>query len=178
MKNNIVYRRRNDLETQDIKLLCLEIMSQNSKSIITCVLSRPPNSSKHLSKSFLETFDKQLSNIIRENKEVIIVGDINFNYLDQSNGKHKELLSLNGFVQVVNGPTRITPNSDTLIDVILTSKPENVCDIKIIPTAISDHDAVRCRRKINNTKDPYEIIRCRNDANYKPEHLHKDLPMP
>ena len=178
VKNNIVYRRRNDLQTQDIKLLCLEIMSQNSKSIITCVLSRPPNSSKHLSKSFLETFDKQLSNIIRENKEVIIVGDINFNYLDQSNGKHKELLSLNGFVQVVNGPTRITPNSDTLIDVILTSKPENVCDIKIIPTAISDHDAVRCRRKINNTKDPYEIIRCRNYANYKPEHLHKDLPMP
>ena len=148
VKNNIVYRRRNDLQTQDIKLLCLEIMSQNSKSIITCVLSRPPNSSKHLSKSFLETFDKQLSNIIRENKEVIIVGDINFNYLDESNGKQfKELLSLNGFVQAVNGPTRITPNSETLIDVILTSKPENVCDIKIIPTTISDHDVVGCRRK-------------------------------
>ena len=166
VKNNIVYWRRNDLETQDIELLCLEIMSQNSKSIITCVLSRPPNSSKHLSKSFLETFDKQLSNIIRENKEVIIVGDINFNYLDESNGKQfKELLSLNGFVQAVNGPTRITPNSETLIDVILTSKPENVCDIKIIATAISDHDAVGCRRKINNTKNPYEIIRCRNYTN-------------
>ena len=128
-------------------------MSQNSKLIITCVLYQPPNSSKHLSKGFLETFDKQLSNIIRENKEVIIVGDINFNYLDESNGKQfKELLSLNGFVQAVNGPTRITPNSETLIDVILTSKPENVCDIKIIPTAISDHDAVGCRRKINSTK--------------------------
>ena len=35
VKNNIVYRRRNDLETQDIELLCLEIMSQNSKLIIT-----------------------------------------------------------------------------------------------------------------------------------------------
>ena len=166
VKNNIVYWRRNDLETQDIELLCLEIMSQNSKSMITCVLYRPPNSSKHWSKSFLEIFDKQLSNIIRENKEVIIVGDINFNYLDESNGKQfKELLSLNGFVQAVNGPTRITPNSETLIDVILTSKPENVCDIKIIATAISDHDAVGCRRKINNTKNPYEIIRCRNYTN-------------
>ena len=47
VKNNIVYRRRNDLETQDIELLCLEIMSQNFKSMITCVLYRPPNSSKH-----------------------------------------------------------------------------------------------------------------------------------
>ena len=47
VKNNIVYRRRNDLETQDIELLCLEIMSQNSKSIMTCVLYRPANSSKH-----------------------------------------------------------------------------------------------------------------------------------
>ena len=124
-------------------------MSQNSKSIITCVLYRPPNSSKQLSKSFLETFDKQLSNIIRENKEVIIVGDINFNYLDESNGNQfKDILSLNGFAQVVNDPTRIIPNSETLIDVILTSKQENVCDIKIIPTAISDHDAVGCRRNI------------------------------
>ena len=147
VKNNIVYRRRNDLQTQDTELLCLEIMSQNFKSIIICVLYRPPNSSKHLSKSFLETFDQQLSNIIRENKEVLIVDDINFNYLDESNGKQfKELLSLNGFVEVVNGPTRI-PNSETLIDVILTSKPENVCDIKIIPTTISDHDVVGCRRK-------------------------------
>ena len=75
----------------------------------------------------------------------------------------------------MNGPKRITPNSATLIDVILTSKPENVSDIKIIPTAISDHDAVGCRRKINNTKDPYEIIRCCNYTNDNPEHLHKDL---
>ena len=132
--------------------------------------------SKFLKTLIKKFYRKQLSNIIREKKEVIIVGDINFNYLDESNGKQfKELLSLNGFVQVVNGPTIITPNSETLIDVVLTSKPENVCDIKIIPTAISDHDAVECRKKINNTKDPYEIIRCHNYTNYNPEHLCKDL---
>lgn len=84
-----------------------------------------------------------------ENKEIIIIGDINCNYLDKKNNKDvKELFTLNGFIQLINDPTRITDRTETLIDVILSTKPENVCDIKVIPTAMSDHDTIGCRRKL------------------------------
>ena len=61
-----------------------------------------------------------------ENKEIIIIGDINCNYLNKNNNKDvKELFTLNGFIQLVNDPTRITDRTETLIDVILSTKPEN-----------------------------------------------------
>ena len=60
-----------------------------------------------------------------ENKETIIIGDINCNYLDNNHEKpFKDLLSLNGFIQKIERPTRITSHSQTLIDVILSNKPE------------------------------------------------------
>ena len=46
----------------------------------------------------------------------------------------------------------------TLIDVILTTKPESLCDIKVIPTAMSDHDTIGCKRKLNNNKHSPEKI--------------------
>jgi len=60
------------------------------------------DSSKHLSKSFTENFQKTLTQITtenKENKELIIVGDINCNYLNKASGKSiKELLSLHGLI--------------------------------------------------------------------------------
>ena len=68
-----------------------------------------------------------LTRLSKENKETIIVSDINCNYLDKSNGKPiKELLLLNGFTQCVRSPTRITENTETLIDVILSTNADNL----------------------------------------------------
>jgi hypothetical protein len=48
-------------------------------------------------------------------------------------------------------------------------------DFTVIPSALSDHDAVSCVRKINNRKEPFETITCRNYSDYKPEDLRNDL---
>ena len=50
-----------------------------------------------------------------------------------------------------------------------------MCDIKVIPTAMSDHDTIGCRRKLNNYKQPPETIRCRDFSNYEPNSLRNDL---
>ena len=48
-------------------------------------------------------------------------------------------------------------------------------DTKVIPATLSDHDVISCNRKINNKKESSENIKCRNYANYQPEHLRNDL---
>ena len=109
----------------------------------------------------------------RENKEIIIIGDVNSNYLDKKCDKpFKNLSSLNGFIQLIDSPTRTTTHSETLIDVILSNKP---LDTKVIPATLSDHDAISCNRKIKNQKESSETIKCRNYANYQPEHLRNYL---
>ena len=176
VKSHIDYVRRMDIESENIELICLEIISEHTKSFFVSTLYRPPNSSKYLCKNFTEKFNELLQKLNKENKEMIIIGDINCNYLDNNNNKEvKELLALNGFIQLVNDPTRVTDTTETLIDVILTTKPENLCDIKVIPTAMSDHDTIGCRRKLNNNKHSPEEIRCRDFSNYEPNNLRNDL---
>ena len=55
-----------------------------------------------------------------ESKEQIILGDLNCNYLSDRNNMHlsqlKQLSSTYQFQQLINEPTRITPNFSTLID--------------------------------------------------------------
>ena len=49
--------------------------------------------------------------------------------------------------QLVKTPTRVTANSDTLIDHIYTNKPENICEIIVPYLALSDHYPVCVTRR-------------------------------
>ena len=81
------------------------------------------------------------------------MGDFNCNYLvNKDHTNFKEQLSLNGLVQLIKEATRTTERSQNLIDLLLSNKPEHLCDIEVISLAISDHDVIRCRRKIWNYK--------------------------
>lgn len=102
-----------------------------------------------------------LTNISLENKECILTGDMNCNYL--VNSDHRELKSIItafGLKQLIKDPTRVTQDSRSFIDIIYTSEPWNIYSVKTIPAGLSDHDLVRCVRKIHNTY--------RNYANYDP----------
>ena len=84
-----------------------------------------------------------------EKKETLIMGDFNWNYLlNKDCTNFKEQLYLNGLVQLIKEATRTTKTSRTLIDLLLSNKPEHLCDIEVIPSAISDYGVIRCRRKI------------------------------
>ena len=50
-----------------------------------------------------------LTSVVAENKEVILMGDINFNFLKKSHDADiKSIIGLNGLEQMVKDPTRIT----------------------------------------------------------------------
>ena len=61
-----------------------------------------------------------------------------------------------GFKQMANHPTRITGNTSTLIDHILTNGQNNISQCGVINTAISDHNIIHCTRRIS--KDKYNTI--------------------
>ena len=53
---------------------------------------------------------------------------------------------------MINFPTRITCNTSTLIDNILTNAHDNISQSGVFNTAISDHNMIYCTRKIRKTK--------------------------
>ena len=53
---------------------------------------------------------------------------------------------------MINCPTRITCNTSTLIDHILTNSQDNISQFGVIDTAISHHNMIYCTREILKAK--------------------------
>lgn len=174
LKNGLNWKRRKDLDHESVESIVVEVIIQKAKNILITTVYRPPNGSKYLQNNFTEHFNDLLSN--KKSKEIIILGDLNINYLKRNDNEDiKHLLTLNGFSQMVDKPTRITKESSTLIDIIATNKSENIVITDVIPVSLSDHDMIICVRKINNLKYKARYIKTRNYTRYDPVKLQSDL---
>ena len=105
----------------------------------------PPDGSDFLDAEFTSSFEHVLEVANAEKKEVIIMGDLNCNFSPgaRCQGEAKKLKSIlqsMNMTQVVNEPRRVTRESQTLIDIICTSQPQNITLVKVVKSALSDHD--------------------------------------
>ena len=148
-------------------------MFPKSKGLLVGIVYRPPDSSKYLPVDFNCKFESSMS---AESKECLLMGDLNYNYLVNADNKElKSVLVSFGLKQLVESPTRITKESKTLIDIICSTDPLNLCSVKVIPAGLSDHKMIGCIRKLNNVKYHPKVISCRNYAIYNQQLFLNDL---
>lgn len=118
----------------------------NSRKLALGIIYRPPETS-----GFSELSDL-LFNLSAQYSEIILTGDLNINFLN--NSSHKKVftdlldtVSLKTVNEVK--PTRITNSSATLIDYFLCSLSENVSKYVQFPIpGISDHDLLAISYKV------------------------------
>ena len=92
-----------------------------------------------------------ISTTIVENKETIISGDLNCDYLvPRDHIEIKDIIKINGFKQLITKPTRITNTSRTLIDIIATTDSTKVVNSIVYANSLSDHDLVGITRKMHS----------------------------
>ena len=108
--------RRPDLEESTIERLWVEVYPSKSRSFLIGTFNRPPTSSNHAVKDFMPIFDRCLRRVMAMDKEVIITGDLNCDFLPkrttESDCKQlKALLRQGNLTQLINQPTRITQYS-------------------------------------------------------------------
>ena len=86
-----------------------------------------------------------------EDKKLLVVGDLNCDVIksipDPYTRKLQLLCSLYQMEQLINEPTRVTRTSASLIDLFLTTKPENISGSGVIHLGISDHSLIYAVRK-------------------------------
>ena len=121
---------------EDSEAIWIQIQLCKTNFLVRCVY-RAPNES-------LEGFDyldDLLRYATRKNVEVIILGDLNCDYLNDSLDKTKrllEFLAANELEQIIKEPTRVTCNTRSLIDLLVTSTPSLFRSSGILSTTISD----------------------------------------
>ena len=171
IKSDLAFNQRKDFST-DIENIFFDILLPNSKPILVGIIYRPPDQSGFLNNladaiNGTEKFDEQ---------EVYILGDFNINLLHKETLRknypkyYKEFCSAYGLKQLITSPTRITQNTSTLLDHILTNSSDRTSQSGTVEIGISDHLLTYCTRKITRTKfHDHKYIRIRSLKNYTQE---------
>lgn len=178
ISDRLIWKRREDLEVKNIESIWIEIMPPNTKSYLVCVMNKPPDGSKYLHKDFSDILNYMLFNATdnNQNKEIILIGDINVNYLKPNDHVDiKSVLSSFGLKQMIKKPTRIHGDTKTLIDVFMTNNRSVIKETVVIASAISDHEMIGGVRKMNSAKSKPKTTYCRNYKNYNKDDINECL---
>ena len=151
-RRNGVYFRYTTFQTAGIaKEIYYDRASRNSVQIWStrcthCGIYRPP---RPIGNNYHVTLEKDLNDLILwaavQKSLLVITGDLNLDRLRPLSREGKILCDLedtHGLTCVITRPTRITNNSQTLIDVNFTNKPELFKDCGVCEVGISDHALV------------------------------------
>ena len=123
VKDHIMAKRREDLESNDIACLWLEISPSMGKSFLLGSLYRNPTERVE----WMDRFEQFFENVLNEGKEIILQGDFNKDLLNPNAQREWLVLTESlGLSQLVTQPTRVTTNTSTLIDHIYSSHEDNL----------------------------------------------------
>ena len=162
-----IYRSRSELIAESLEAVCIEIVKPNSKPFAVIACYRPPNNPS----DFFDQLESVVDTLDSEDKEIILIGDLNCNILaisaDNNTSKLNLLAELYQLDQLINEPTRVTDHSSTLLDVIFTNKPDRVTSSGVIHKGLSDHSLVFLTRKLSvPTNFKHKALRVRSYKNF------------
>ncbi len=173
VKNSIFAKIRPDLSINSLETLWIELELPKSKPFILGVVYRPPNSLQ----SWIDLFEEEFESAHSENKEIILMGDFNIDLIKNENKKWSNFIDNVNLTQMVHSPTRICESSETLIDHIYTTNPENLTNCHVPVYAISDHYPICLNRRIHNKakKDNHIEIKYRCFKRFNEDNFISDL---
>ena len=149
IRNNICFNRKACM-SDNIENIFIDLLFPKTKPISVGIIYKPPSQTQFLEQMITEFEALDLNN------EIYVLGDFNINLLFRGKyvlnkpnetkkidkdllpeiKRYKEFCSMYGLSQLIDCPTRITCNTSTLIDHILTNTQENISQLGVIDTAI------------------------------------------
>lgn len=125
-----------------------EIVCVQAKDIVIAACYRPPDGNVC---DFFEFLDNMLTFVNENHYNVIIGGDFNIDMSCNTSRRveFENLLSSNACSNLINMATRLTPTSETTIDLFLANYDIGSITTAILLCSISDHMAICCKVDTN-----------------------------
>jgi len=147
--------------------------------VILLLIYRPP---KTTGQNYYLQLETDLHDIITwaslQTQFLVISGDLNLDRLKPLSREGKILHDLEDIFNLtclINKPTRITPNTQTLLDVIITNKPELFKDCGVYDSGISDHFLVYGLMNTSAIQHSSKVISFRSFKNMDEDKFRNDL---
>ena len=170
IQDHVSFKIREDLSIMCDDIECIFVEANTSKKMLIGVVYRPPGRS-------IDCFNEQLKSVfdkLNVSFPCYLMGDVNINLINHASHKHSgdylDLIYSNGFIPLINRPTRVTEKSATLIDHIITN---NFVDKSlyqgVLLTEITDHYPVFSITHDNSKcfqENDYLVFRNMKQENY------------
>ena len=177
VRKSINFTVGNDLNMEILENVCLEIQQPRSKPFVVVMWYRPPDSSIGI----FTPFEHLIGILDLENIEYYLMGDINCDMIatryDSDTCNLMSITDVYGLQQLITEPTRETPTSSTLIDVIYTNCPDKIVCSGVCHVSISDHSMVFAYRKlsINGVTLGYDTLAYRKFCKFNRTSFRNDI---
>ena len=149
---------------ENVDIIWLNVQSSKFPSFIIGTVYRHPhahvNSFDHIEESFRE--------IMIKNKPVFVLGDLNDDLLCR-NAKLHNIFKNCRLNQLITKPTRITPTSSSLIDVLATNNVNMVITSNVEPCPVADHELITLTINVRREKSQPVCKTFRSLKNYSCE---------
>ena len=171
LRDSVKFKARDDVPTDNLELICVEIQPPKSKSYFVVSWYRPPSDPV----GSFSKLEKVLSYLDKEGKEIILLGDTNCDltitapdHPSGNNSKHIcSLYELFSLKQLIEEPTRVTLTSSSIIDHIATTSARNIVESGVHQVSMSDHYMVFCVRKFQGAVEKdHKVITTRSMKNF------------
>ena len=146
ISNHLAYKPRNDLtkklyKAKELESIFIELIYKRKKNIVIgCIYKHPPMSIEEFNKYFLLPI---LDKINKEKKTILLLGDFNIDLLksniDNNISYFLDIMGSYDLLPQILLPTRITDNSQTLIDNIFLDSSTFLPISGNLTYHISDH---------------------------------------
>ena len=157
---------------QNLENIAILVSTPSGNSLPITTIYQPPNSSG----TFFDDFELALELFTIKPTNMISIGDINCDFPSTSPQlkRLQEIMNLSNLHQIVPDATRVTLNSASLIDVILTNVSIH-SECNVIPCAISDHDFIFTSVKFKGINHSHVEKTFRTFKHFDPEDFLLDL---
>lgn len=175
IRADLAYNPRMDLHHNDIESTWVDILLPKSKPILIGICYRPQTNA-----AFFSTLEDSCIKSDRFcDQEVIILGDFNANMFKPKESIVKaasHFSYLFNLKQLIKDATRVTPTSETCIDLVFVSDINKICQSGVITVGLSDHFINYCTRKtIKGQINKHKTIKIRSMKNYTTTIFHEKL---
>ena len=152
------------LKVDGVECKWLSVQHRYLPSVIIGCLYRHPKASAESFNFILDIF----KNMLLRNKPIFVLGDFNDDILKAGNKMGKIINNLK-LEQMISEPTRITQNSASLIDLLITNKSSMITKVDVLPGPVADHEAIAFWLNLEKPKRPPVVKTYRCLKNYSPD---------
>ncbi len=168
IRSDLAFNIRIDLQTniQDLEAVWCDILLPRTKPILLGTIYRPQTHTR-----FVENFDDVLSKCDLS-QETYIFGDFNICLLNSSPNyamtkDYLGCLTGAGLQNLIKEPTRVTEDTESLLDHVLCNNTSIVSQSGVIPVGLSDHFVTYCTRRASKISyNAHNTIHLRSLKNY------------